>query len=321
MADRTNFGHNTTTDEVLEGIDLSGIRAVVTGGASGIGTETCRALASKGAEIVIPARTQEKGDEAAKLIKESVPNARVDVLVCDLSNLSSIRAFAEVFNSKYDRIDLLINNAGVMACPFSKTADGFEMQFGTNHLGHFLLTNLLMEPVKKGQGRIVNLSSLGHQMSDVDFDDPNFENREYQSWVSYGQSKTANILFTVELDKRLRNQGVRAYALHPGTIVTNLGRHMTAEDFEFLQNRAKERGQEGGMKMKSVEAGAATTCYAATAPELSDKGGIYLEDCHIAELSTDPKNGVGVLAYALDENSAGKLWSLSEKLVGESFNP
>jgi len=317
MTDRTSFGATTTTDEVLEGIDLSGKRVVITGGASGLGTETARAMAAKGAQIVIPARDMAKGEAAVSEIQKSVPDAQIEVMDLDLGSMASIRSFADEFLAKHDRIDLLINNAGVMACPYGETSDGLEMQFGTNHIGHFLMTNLLKPAVLKGQGRIVNLSSRGHHFDGVHFDDPNFDNREYEKWASYGQAKTANVLFSVALEKRLAGNGVHAYAVHPGGIRTNLGRHLTEEDIAILMKRMEENAGKS-VAFKTVEAGAATTCYAATAPELEGKGGVYLEDCHVAEVD-DESGEEGVRSYAIDPDKAEKLWAVSEEIVGQKF--
>ncbi len=318
MADRGSFGATTTADEVLEGIDLTGKRVVITGGASGLGQETARAMAAKGAEIIIPVRDPAKGEEAVAAIKQSVPDAQIELMPCDLGSMESVRAFADAFLAKYDRIDLLINNAGVMACPQGKTADGFETQFGTNHIGHFLLTNLLMPAVVKGApARIVNLSSRGHHFDTVHFDDVNFNNREYEKWASYGQAKTANIMFSVGLENRLADKGVHALAVHPGGIQTNLGRHLTEEDIAALLKRMEENSGES-VAFKSVEAGAATTCYAATAPELEGRGGVYLEDCLVAEVDDDDQTG-SVRSYAVDPGNAEKLWALSEEMVGQKF--
>lgn len=235
MSDRSAFGASTTADEVLEGIDLSGKTVFITGGASGIGTEAARAMAARGAHVIIAARDAAKAEAAAEAVRGQTGNSKVETILCDLGSLASVRACAAEALQRFDRIDLLINNAGVMACPFGKTADGFEMQFGTNHLEHFLLTNLLMPLVEKGTNkRIVNLSSRGHHRDEVHFDDLHFAEREYEKWASYGQSKTANVQFTVGLEKRLGGRGIHAYAVHPGGIMTNLGRHLTAEDVAML---------------------------------------------------------------------------------------
>jgi NAD(P)-dependent dehydrogenase (short-subunit alcohol dehydrogenase family) len=317
-ADRTNFGAETTADEVLDSIDLTGKLVFITGGASGLGAETARAMAAKGAHIVVAARDMGKGEEVAKSVREATGNDQVDVIACDLGSLAKIRECAGAVLAKYDAIDLLINNAGVMACPQAATADGFEMQFGTNHIGHFLLTNLLMPAVEKAtNARIVNLSSRGHHFDTVHFDDPHFENREYDKWASYGQSKTANIMFSVGLERRLAAKGIHAYAVHPGGIQTNLGRHLTQEDIAALLKRMEENAGES-VAFKTVEAGAATTCYAATAPEIEGKGGVYLEDCHVADVNDDDPTG-SVKSYAVDPENADKLWALSEELVGQQF--
>jgi NAD(P)-dependent dehydrogenase (short-subunit alcohol dehydrogenase family) len=321
MTSRENFGATTTADEVLDGIDLSGKLVVITGGASGLGMEAARAMATKGAHIVIPARDMAKGEAAAQEIRSATGNDQIEVMELDLGSMASIRAFSEAFLAKHSRIDLLINNAGVMACPYGETADGLEMQFGTNHIGHFLMTNLLMPAILKGGesggGRIVNLSSRGHHFDTVHFDDPNFESRDYEKWASYGQAKTANIMFSVGLEKRLAGKGVHALAVHPGGIRTNLGRHLTEEDMAMLLKRMEENSGES-VAFKTVEAGAATTCYAATAPELAGKGGVYLEDCHVAAVDDDDPSG-SVRSYAVDPDNAEKLWALSEEIVGQTF--
>ena len=258
---RAAFGRETTTNDVLEGIELSGQLVLVTGGSSGLGAETARALASKGAKVVITARNLPKGEQVAENIRTSTGNAAVEVMALELGSFAKIRTFAEAFLAKYDSLDVLINNAGVMACPFIKTEDGFEMQFGTNHLGHFLLTGLLMPALLNGTpARIVALSSRGHRFAPVDFEDIHFEKRPYHPWVSYGQSKTANILHAVELERRYGARGVHAYAVHPGAIPTELSRHMSQDELEQLAASLDF--------IKTVEQGAATSVYAATAPEL-----------------------------------------------------
>lgn len=315
------FGFDSTADDVLEGKDLNGRAAFVTGGYSGLGRETARALAARGAHVILSGRDATKLSAAADEIAEST-GARVDTVVCDLASLDSVRAAAKETGERFDRIDLLINNAGVMACPRGTTEDGFETQFGTNHLGHFLLTNLLMPLLEKGESpRIVNLSSRGHHIAPVDFDDPNFERRAYDPWLSYGQSKTANILFAVGLEERLGDKGIHAYALHPGGIHTNLGRHMTEEDMAALIERIRKNAEASGetpQPFKSIPQGAATTCWVATADELEGEGGLYAEDCQIAD-QDDESAGGGVRSYAIDPDNAEKLWTLSEELVGERF--
>ncbi|MCA9641655.1 MAG: SDR family NAD(P)-dependent oxidoreductase [Polyangiaceae bacterium] len=310
---RSDFGHDTTTSEVLAGVDLTGQLALVTGGSSGLGVETARALAAHGAEVVITARNLEKAEAVAKKIREET-SARVSVEQLELDRLASVRAFATRFLERNPKLQLLINNAGVMACPKGETSDGFEQQFGTNHLGHFLLTGLLVPALLAGApARIVNLSSRGHFISPLNLEDPNFEQRDYDKWVAYGQAKTANVLHAVELERRLGARGVHAYAVHPGVIITELIRHMDQEDFEGFRKRGTTS------RMKTVEAGAATTVYAATAPELAERGGCYLEDCHVSEVNDDPTATAGVRSYAVDPQLAQRLWAESERLVAERF--
>lgn len=313
------FGADTTTDEVLQGIDLRGKQALVTGASTGLGKETARALASKGAAVTIAARDPAKGEAAAAEIRSSTGNRNIDVAQVELSVPDSVRAFAKTWLAGHGPLDLLINNAGVMACPLTRTAEGWEMQFATNHLGHFLLTNLLMPALKAGApGRIVNLSSAGHRFSDVHFDDIHFNNREYEKWSSYGQSKTANVLFSVALNTRLAPWGITANAVHPGGIQTELGRHLTQADIEALMARVSAAGS-GGIKFKTIPAGAATSVWAATSPSLEGRGGLYLEDCGIGELKTDPMASSGYFAYATDPSSAARLWAVSEETLGETF--
>ncbi len=314
----SNFSAQSTADDVLEGKDLSGKTVFVTGGNSGLGQETARAMAAKGAHVVIAGRDQAKLDEAKAAIESEVAGANVETIVGDLGSLDSIRACGKEANERFDKIDILINNAGVMACPYAETTDGFEMQFGTNHLGHFALTKQLMPLVEKGQDkRIVNLSSRGHHFAPVNLEDPNFDNREYDKWASYGQAKTANVLFSVGLEKRFGDKGIHAYAVHPGGIQTNLGRHLTEEDIAALMARVTTNDEE--FAWKTIPQGAATTCWAATAPELEGKGGLYCEDCHVAENDDQSSDG-GVRSYAIDPAAADRLWALSEEMTGESFS-
>ncbi|MEP2735663.1 MAG: oxidoreductase [Erythrobacter sp.] len=312
----SKFGATSTTDEVLEGHDLTGQTAFITGGASGLGQETARAMAAKGAHVILAARDQSKLDAAADQIREATGSDKVETLKVDLASLESVRAAGAEANQRFDKIDLLINNAGVMACPKMETADGFEMQFGTNHLGHFSLTNQLLPLIKKGSGkRIVNLSSRAHHIDGIHMDDLNYASRDYEPWQSYGQSKTANVLFSVALDKRLND--IDVFAVHPGGIQTNLGRHLTEEQTAALVKRVQESSG-GNFAFKSVEQGAATSCWAATAPDIAGQGGVYAEDCHIAEIDNESSAG-GVRSYALDPELAEQLWSVSEELIGEKF--
>lgn len=312
------FGFDGTADEVLADKDLGGRTVFITGAYSGLGHETARAMGAKGANLILSGRDGAKLEAAAKEIAQET-GASVETLVCDLASLDSIRAAGKESNARFDTIDLLINNAGVMACPLDRTADGFELQFGTNHLGHFLLTNLLIPLLEKGdRPRIVNLSSRGHHLDRVHFDDLNYVEREYDKWEAYGQSKTANILFTVALEQRLADKGIHAYAVHPGGIMTNLGRHLQPDDLANLRKRMESNAGDKGMTFKSIPQGAATTCWVATAEELEGSGGLYAEDCAIADQSdTDPTGGVR--SYALDRDAAERLWSVSEELVGATF--
>ena len=312
----SQFGFESTTDEVLEGVDLSGQLALVTGASGGLGEETARALASHGARVVITARDIPKGQAVAAKIRKSTGNPDIEVISLELDSLESVRACAKQFLATHEELNLLINNAGVMACPFGKTQDGFEMQFGTNHLGHFVFTNSILPALLKGApGRIVNLSSGGHRFSNVLFDDLNFETTEYHKFLSYGQSKTANVQFSVGLDTRLKDRGIRVFAVHPGAIMTELSRHMEKADIdELMSNRESAK-----MVFKPIPAGAATSCYAATSSDLDGLGGVYLEDCHVAEVN-DTEAHNGVRSYALDSDNAERLWTLSEQLVGEQFS-
>ncbi len=314
----SEFGFESTTDDVLAGKDLDRKTVFITGGNSGLGQETGRAMASKGAHVVLAGRDQNKLDEAVQAIKADQSNANVETIIGDLGSLDSVRACAAEANRRFDKIDLLINNAGIMATPFGKTSDGFESQFGTNHLGHFVLTKNLMPLVQKGANkRIVNLSSRGHHTAPVDFKDIHFESREYHPFISYGQSKTANVLFSVGLEQRFGDQGIHAYAVHPGGISTNLGRYMTDEARDFLMKSIVARDPD--FQFKSIPQGAATSCWAATAQDVEGRGGVYCEDCHVAQ-TDDEAATHGVRSYALDSESADRLWSISETMTGEVFS-
>ena len=311
--DRTQFGFETTADEVLDGIDLTGKTIMITGGSSGLGAESARALADKGARVIITARDAEKAQKVVDGIRQST-GATVDVEELELGNLAAIRAFADRILARGETIDILINNAGVMACPRAKTDDGFEFQFGCNHLGHFLMTNLIAPALADG-GRVVCLSSAGHNLSPVVFDDIQFARRDYDKWLSYGQTKTANALFAVELNKRLAGRGIEVFSVHPGAIMTDLARHLTEADIKMFEDRLAE----GTMTMKSVEQGAATQVFAATAPEIAGQGGSYLADSRIAEVTETGNDATTVKPYAVDPVLADRLWTLSEDLVGQSF--
>lgn len=311
------FGATSTTDDVLAGIDLSGRHALVTGASAGLGQETTRALAAHGASVTMAVRDRAKAERARDEILAAVPDARLELRELDLSSLGSVRAFCAGFREDHDRLDLLIGNAGVMACPQAATVDGFELQLGTNHLGHFLLARELLPLLAATDGaRAVLLSSSGHRIADVDLDDPGFERAPYDPWVAYGRSKTANALCAVALHRRLADTGggAQAMAVHPGFIVTELGRHLTPDAIQALQDRwarASERPPR-----KSVEQGAATTVWAATSPDLAGQPAWYYEDCGRAELTEDEDSGRGVRPYAVDPERAEALWAWSERAVG-----
>jgi NAD(P)-dependent dehydrogenase (short-subunit alcohol dehydrogenase family) len=312
------FGQTSTTDEVISGLRLDGKTAIVTGGSAGLGIESGRVLAAAGAEVVMVGRDMEKLAAAVAGIKDACPGAMIRTELMDLADLASVRAAAGRLRETCPRIHILLNNAGVMACPLAHTADGFELQFGTNHIGHFLFTCLLLPNVlAAAPARIVNLSSAGHKLGDMDFDDPNYQQRDYDKWQAYGQSKTANVLFSVALNKRLADRGVTANAVHPGMIMTELGRHLVPEDIEMLQARSSDMDS----AFKSIPAGAATSIWACTSPDLEGRGGLYLEDCHIANAVSEDNPAGGVTDYARDPDAAQRLWELSEQLVGESFAP
>lgn len=312
-----SFGPETTAEEAAGTVDLSGQTVVLTGGSAGLGVETARVLAARGARIVSVVRDVAKGRAAAEGIRKSVPDAEIEMAELDLSDLDSVRRGADDIARRFPRIDRLINNAGVMACPLGRTKEGLDTQLGTNHLGHFVLTAHLIENVLAGApARIVNLSSGGHRMSPMRFEDPFFEKEDYSKFVAYGQAKTANVLFSVELDRRYKDRGVRSVAVHPGAIHTELGRHMTADDFKDLLGG---RPQAEPMKFKELEQGAATTVWAATTAELDDEGGVYCEDCGIAPVIDQPGQSLGVMGWAVDPEAARRLWTLSEEWAGESF--
>jgi NAD(P)-dependent dehydrogenase (short-subunit alcohol dehydrogenase family) len=313
------FDKSSTTDQVLDGIDLAGKTALVTGASGGLGAETVRALAARGAAVTLAARDVAKAEQVAAAVRGAHPKAKLAVRPLVLDRPDSVRAFAKAWLAENRVLQLLLNNAGVMACPLARTAEGWESQFATNHLGHFLLTALLTHALRAGApARIANTSSGGHRFSPVVFEDIHFERRPYDKWSAYGQSKSANVLHAVELDRRLAGQGVRAFGVHPGMIVTELGRHLTPADIEQLQSRAKDRESVGMPSWKTVPQGAATQCWAVTAPELEGRGGLYLEDCQLSG-TAPPAGSLGAEAWALDAEAARRLWSVSEDAVGERF--
>ncbi|MBA2282430.1 MAG: SDR family NAD(P)-dependent oxidoreductase [Acidimicrobiia bacterium] len=321
MLGAMDFGAGTTTDEVLDGVDLSSTTALVTGASSGLGQETARALAAHGASLVLGVRDVAKGEAAAEPVRAAVAAAgaggTVEVRAVDLTSLRSIRAFGDSMSADHASLDLLVANAGVMATPQATTEDGFELQLGTNHLGHFVLVNRLAPLLLAGgPSRVVVLSSSGHRFADVDLDDPGFERTEYDPWIAYGRSKTANALFALELDRRLRAQGVRAASVHPGFVHTELGRHLTDETITSLLASA---GAGGLPTPKSVEAGAATSVWAGVVADADEVGGRFCEDCHVAEPAGEPGRPGGVHPWAQEPTTARALWDLSERLVGETF--
>lgn len=319
------FGATSTTDEVLSGINLRGKRILVTGVSAGLGVETTRALAAHGADVVGAARDLKKAERATAQVRRDAAAAggSLELITLDLASLKSVRACANDLLAKGQFLEAIIANAGVMATPFGRTADGFETQFGTNHLGHFVFVNRIAPLLRKGS-RLIILSSAGHRLSNVDLDDPNFERTPYEPFVAYGRSKTANILFAVAFDRRHRGRGVRAAAVHPGVIETELGRHMDPSQIQGLiqQIRLAEQGK-GPFQWKSVAQGAATSIWAGVVAKAEEIGGRYCENCHVGEIAPEnvPISGVseGVRGYALDPKNAEALWKKSEEMVGERF--
>src|ERR1700684_1662934 len=321
------FGATSTTDGVLSGVNLQGKPILVTGVAAGIGVETARSLAAHGAQVVGAARDLTKAKAATEQVRNDAAanGGSLELVELDLANLKSVRACADRLLAKAELFDVVIANAGVMATPLGHTADGFETQFGTNHLGHFVLVNRMATLIRDG-GRLINLSSLGHRYSNVNLEDPNFERTPYEPFVAYGRSKTANILFTVAFDKRHRDRGVRAAAVHPGVIHTELGRYVDASQIEkIIEQRNQQLAAEGKalFQWKSIPQGAATSVWSAVVAPAEKIGGQYCEDCHVASLvpANAPIDTIneGVLEYALDPTNAEALWKKSEEMVGESF--
>jgi NAD(P)-dependent dehydrogenase (short-subunit alcohol dehydrogenase family) len=318
------FGATSTTEEVLAGVDLSGRRILVTGVSAGLGVETARVLAAHGAQVVGAARDLAKAERATEAVRaEAAHGGGLELVELDLASLASVRACADALVADGRPFDLVIANAGVMATPFGKTADGFETQFGTNHLGHFVLVNRIARLMKPGS-RLVNLSSAGHRFSDVDLGDPNFERTEYAPFVAYGRSKTANVLFAVEFDRRHKAEGVRATAVHPGGIQTELGRYMTPDVMQGLLDNLARSQPEGApaFEWKTIPQGAATSVWAGVVAPADAVGGRYCEDCHVAEVvqgGPDLAIRGGVRGYALDPERAKALWAKSEEMVGERF--
>lgn len=309
------FGYRSTAREVVEGIDLAGKRVVVTGGYSGIGTETVRALAGAGATVVVGARRTTQAEEVLSELEGDI-----EVLLLDLADPTSIDEFADEVASRWESIDLLVDNAAVMASPLQRDARGYEMQFATNHLGHFHLTARLWPLLEAAGGaRVVVLSSIGHRLNGLDLDDPNFERRNYDKWLAYGQAKSANALFALQLDRLGKPHGVRAFAVHPGGIATPLQRHLTMEE----QTAMGWYDAEGNLndRFKTEEQGASTTVWAATSPLLEGAGGVYCEDCDVAAPAGPENRTGGVQPHVRDEALAERLWAKSEELTGVRFRP
>ncbi|KQW07039.1 SDR family NAD(P)-dependent oxidoreductase [Streptomyces sp. Root369] len=305
----SGFGAHSTADDVLAGIDLSGKLAIVTGGYSGLGLETTRALTKAGARVVVPARRPDTAWKALAGLD------RVELDELDLGDLVSVRAFAERFLDSGRTVDLVIDNAGIMACPETRVGPGWEAQFATNHLGHFALVNRLWPAIEPGGARVVSVSSRAHHFSGMRWDDVHWRTG-YDKWQAYGQAKTANVLFAVHLDRLGADRGVRAFSLHPGGILTPLQRHLPKSEMVergWIDEQGNVLNPSG---FKSPEQGAATQVWAATSPQLAGMGGVYLEDCDIAEPAVDGDESGGVRAWATDPEQAERLWTLSAELTG-----
>jgi NAD(P)-dependent dehydrogenase (short-subunit alcohol dehydrogenase family) len=318
MADQ--FGSESTADEVLAGVDLKGRRILVTGVSAGLGVETARALYSRGANVVGAARDLAKASTASDRIRAQAGGGELTLVKLDLASLASVRACADSLLAIGKPFDLVIANAGVMACPQGTTADGFETQFGTNHLGHFVLVNRIASLLKSG-ARLVNLASAGHRFADVNLEDPNFERTPYTEFGAYGRSKTANILFAVEFDRRHRERDVRVTAVHPGGIQTELGRYMTPVVIQQMISsiNASQPAGAPAFKWKTIPQGAATSVWAGVVATADKVGGRYCEDCHVADIVEGEGLRGGVRPYALDPQRAKALWAKSEEMVGEKF--
>jgi NAD(P)-dependent dehydrogenase (short-subunit alcohol dehydrogenase family) len=319
-----SFGATSTTNDVLAGIDLRGRRVLVTGVSAGLGVETARVLAAHGAQVVGAARDRAKAKRAtAQIGKEAANGGGIDLIELDLASLKSVRACADALVADGRPFDVVIANAGVMRTPFGHTEDGFETQFGTNHLGHFVLVNRIASLIAPG-GRLINVASSGHRYADVDLDDPNFEHTPYDPMIAYGRSKTANVLFAVEFDRRHRPRGVRATAVHPGGIKTELDRHMAPGELENLVaqiNAQLAAAGEPPFQFKTIPQGAATSVWAAVVAPAEDVGGHYCENCQVSKIAEGLISPVspGVRPYALDPEHAKALWAKSEAMVGERF--
>jgi NAD(P)-dependent dehydrogenase (short-subunit alcohol dehydrogenase family) len=321
------LGATSTTEEVLSGVSLKGKRILVTGASAGIGVETARSLAAHGADVVGAARDLGKAEKATAQVRKDAAagGGSFELIELDLASLKSVRACAEKLLAKGEPFDVVIANAGVMATPFAQTLDGFETQFGTNHLGHFVLVNRIAPLIRKG-GRLINLASSGHRFANVNLEDPNFEQTPYEPFVAYGRSKTANILFAVAFDERHRDRGVRAAAVHPGGIQTELGRHLNSGQLQtMVEQMNKQLAAEGKapFEWKTIPQGAATSVWAGVVAPADEIGGRYCENCHVGQIVPDSVTisaiSEGVRGYALDRKNAEALWKKSEEMVGERF--
>lgn len=313
----SGFHDKSTAAEVIEGIDLSGKNAIVTGGYSGIGLETVRALASAGARVTVPARRLDTAEAALADVAGDI-----EIAAMDLADLASVEKFTREYDETGRGLDILINNAGIMACPLERVGPGWESQFGINHLGHMAMSLALAPAMQRTENsRLVALSSIGHARSDIIWDDPNYTERAYDKWEAYGQAKTADALFALGVDRRGRDIGIRAFSVHPGGIFTPLQRHLPEEEMVALGWKATD-GSIPPMvleRFKTPEQGASTTVWAATSPQLADRGGVYCEDCDIAQLATESsERWEHVRPWACDDERAERLWEMSEKMLTEA---
>jgi NAD(P)-dependent dehydrogenase (short-subunit alcohol dehydrogenase family) len=321
------FDETSTTEDVLSGVNLRGKRILVTGVSAGLGVETARSLAAHGADVVGAARDLAKTEAASAKIREDAAagGGSFELTVLDLANLKSVRACAGALLAAGKPFDVIIANAGVMATPYGHTADGFETQFGTNHLGHFVLVNRIAPLIASG-GRLINLSSSGHRFSNVDLEDPNFERTPYDPFLAYGRSKTANILFAVAFDRRHGGRGVRAAAVHPGGIRTELGRYVDPSRMQTIIDQMNQQLAAEGkppFQWKTIPQGAATSVWAGVVAPADEIGSRYCENCHVGRIVADDVTisaiSEGVRGYALDADTAEALWRKSEELARESF--